>query len=130
MGTSKTKNIILWVLQILLGVFYVAQAVPKLMGNEEVIANFKRWGLPGSFHLVIGGLELFGGLLLFYPKTAAYSAIGLIVLMVGATFTHILNNEGAMVLMPVIPMLLLAVVAYFRGAWRSKGRLSIVDANK
>jgi uncharacterized membrane protein YphA (DoxX/SURF4 family) len=130
MGTSKTKNIILWVLQILLGVFYVAQAIPKIMGNEEVMANFKRWGLPGSFHLVIGGLELLGGLLLFYPKTSAYSAIGLIVLMVGAAFTHILNSEGVMVLMPVIPMLLLVVVAYFRGTWGAKGRLSIVETNK
>ncbi|MEW6129502.1 MAG: DoxX family protein [Acidobacteriota bacterium] len=130
MELSKTKNTLLWVLQILLAIFYIAQAVLKLMGSEEVVANFKRWGFPSGFHLVIGGVELLGGLLLLFPKTAAYAAIGLILVMIGAAFTHILNGEGAMVIMPIIPLLLLAVVAYFRGGWGTKGRLSRLDANQ
>ncbi len=114
MANAKAKNIALWIGQIVLGAFYIMQSIPKLTSDAEVIANFQRWGMPGGFHYVVGGVELFGGLLLCFRPTAAFSALGLILLMMGAAVTHLIHGDGAMVLLPLVPLLLLAVIAYYR----------------
>ena len=122
MGQSKAKNIVGWVLQILLGVFFIAlSAVPKLMGEAEVAANFERWGYPGWFLLVTGVLELLGGIGLLIPMTAGWAASGLVLVMLGAAWTHISHNEGLVVLVPLVFLALLAVVAYVRWPLRAKG---------
>lgn len=120
MEMSKTKNIILWVLQILLGVLFLMSAFPKLMGAPEAVENFRRWGYPENFHLLIGGLELLGGIGLMIPKTAAYAAAGLILIMLGAAVTHIRADEASMALFPLVIVVLLAVIAYMRSPWASR----------
>jgi hypothetical protein len=81
MGKSKKKNYALWALQILLAAFYAMAATPKLMGNAEVVENFRRWGMRDKLHLLIGSLELLGAFGLLISSTAAWAAGGLILLM-------------------------------------------------
>ncbi len=119
MDKSK-KNIALWVVQGLLAAFYALQGVMKIIGSEEVVANFQKWGFPHKFYLLIGVLELLGGIGLLIPRTTFYAAAGLILVMIGAAVTHITHGEAAMLPMPVIPLLLLAAVAYLRSPWGAK----------
>lgn len=116
---ARTKNITLWVIQTLVAMFYAMQGV-KLTGGAEVVANFRRWGFPDKFYLLIGALELLGAIGLLIPRAAAYSASGLIVLMLGAAVTHITHGEVMMLPMPIVPMLVLAAIVYTRGPWRAK----------
>ena len=82
MSQSKVKNITGWVLQILLGVFFVAlSGVPKLMGEAEVAANFERWGYPDWFLMLTGVLELLGAIGLLIPITAGWAASWLRIVM-------------------------------------------------
>ncbi len=113
MDKSK-KNIALWVIQALLAAFFALQGVMKLAGGEEVVANFQRWGFPERFYLLIGGLELLGGIGVLIPRTTFYAAAGLILILIGAAVTHITHGEAAMLAMPIIPLLLLAAVAWLR----------------
>ncbi|MEW6211827.1 MAG: DoxX family protein [Acidobacteriota bacterium] len=113
MDKSK-KNIALWVIQALLAAFFALQGAMKLGGGEEVVANFQRWGFPDKFYLLIGGLEILGGIGLLIPRTTIYAAAGLVIIMIGAAITHITHGEAAMLPMPIIPLLLLAAVAYLR----------------
>ena len=121
MSQSKAKNITGWVLQILLGVFFVLlSGVPKLMGEAEVAANFERWGYPDWFLMLTGVLELLGAIGLLIPMTAGWAASGLVLVMLGAAWTHISNNEGFMAVVPLSFLALLAVVAYLRWPLRPK----------
>lgn len=53
--------------------------------------QFAAWGYPAGFSRVTGGLELGLALGLLVPRWASYAAIGLIVVMVGALATVLLN---------------------------------------
>jgi uncharacterized membrane protein YphA (DoxX/SURF4 family) len=117
MDKSKKKNYALWALQILLAAFYAIAATPKLLGNAEVVENFRRWGMPDRLYLLIGSLELLGAFGLLISGTVAWAAGGLILLMLCAAGTHIAHGEWTMLPLPVIPMLLLALVGYLRCPW-------------
>lgn len=120
MEMSRTKNIILWVLQVALGIFFLMSAIPKLMSAPEVIENFHRWGYPHNFHLLIGGLELLGGIGMLIPKAVTYAAAGLALIMLGAAITHLRAGESSMAIMPFGLLVLLSVVAYARCPWSYK----------
>lgn len=108
------SNRVAWVFQILMGVLYLIACSGKVTSQQEVIENFYNWGYPNGFYLIIGALELLGGVMLFYPKTAGYASIILIAVMVGATLTHIVHQEGLIVLKPLAYMVGLMVVFYIR----------------
>ncbi len=111
---SKAKSIGLWTLQVLLAAAFLMTGSSKLGGNPHWQKHFGEWGYPDNFYLLIGALEALGALGLLIPKLSVYAASGLIALMVGALFTHLLNGQTLQVLRPVIFMMFLAVVGYAR----------------
>ncbi len=121
MSQSKAKNIVGWVLQILLGVLFALSGAQKLMGEATVAANFEGWGYPDWFLMLTGVLELLGAIGLLIPMTAGWAASGLVLLMLGAAWTHISNNESLVAVVPLSFLALLAVVAYLRWPLRPKG---------
>jgi uncharacterized membrane protein YphA (DoxX/SURF4 family) len=80
---------------------------------------FRVWGYPDHFYLVIGAIEVAGGLCLLVPRLAAYGAATLVLVMLGAGLTQVLrggrNGVGEFVF-----ALLLALVAVAR--WRQRWR--------
>ena len=125
MTESKVKSVIAWVLQILLAIFYVLASSGKIISRPQVIEMFRGWGFPDRFYLVIGVLEFLGAIGLLIPRVAGYAASGLIVIMIGATLTHLVNGEGLQILRPLIFMLLLAAIVYLRRPFASKPRVEI-----
>ena len=107
-------NIVSWIIQVLIAGLFLMMGSQKLMGEAEVTANFVKWGLPGFMLYVIGTLEVLGAIGLFIPRLAGLAASGLILLMVGALFTHLTHGEYGMAPVPVAVMAMLAVVAYLR----------------
>ena len=120
MNQSKVKTVISWVTQIVLAAFYVLASSGKLMSRSQWVELFKGWGFPNKFYLLIGALEMLGAIGLLIPPLAGYAAIGLIILMIGATATHLLNAEGLQMLRPLIVMVFLALVVYLRRPWPLK----------
>lgn len=120
MNQSRVRSVISWVIQILLAAVYVVAAFGKLISRPKVIKMFRHWGFPDKFYLVIGVLELLGAIGLLIPRMAGYAAAGLIVLMVGAAATHLINGEGLQVLRPLLFIVFLAVVVYLRRPGASK----------
>ena len=72
-----------WLLQALLAIVMVGPGYQKFTGPvwERM---FRSWGYPDHFYLVIGAVEVIGGLALLIPKFTSYSAIVLAVVMLGA----------------------------------------------
>ena len=80
-----------WLLQVLLAVVMVGPGFQKFTGPTWE-RMFRAWGYPDKFYLVIGAIEVVGGVLLLVPKLASYSAMVLSAVMIGAAATQILRG--------------------------------------
>lgn len=114
MDREKLKNRSAWVLSSLLTLVFAMSALPKLAGAQGWITRFTKYGYPKWFLFLIGTLELLGGVLLLVPRVSAYGASVLVVIMIGAAYTHLVNGEGLNVLRPMIVMLSLGLVVWLR----------------
>jgi uncharacterized membrane protein YphA (DoxX/SURF4 family) len=111
---SKTKNIILWVLQILLAGAFVFAGWPKLSGAQMMVDLFNTIGIGQWFRYVTGGLEVGSAVLLLIPGMAGIAAVLLTCVMLGAILTHltILHNS------PLDPFVLLVLTVFvLQGRW-------------
>lgn len=120
MAQSKTKNVISWIFQVMVAGLFIMMALPKLMGDPETVANFTRWGMPDKIYLVIGFFEILGAIGLLIPRTTAAAALGLILIMVGALFTHLTHDETMMAIMPLSVMIILAGIVYYRNPFAGR----------
>ncbi|HJX90992.1 MAG TPA: DoxX family protein [Pyrinomonadaceae bacterium] len=120
MSQLRVKDVTLWIVQILLATFFVLAASGKLMSRPQWIERFRNWGFPDKFYLIIGALELVGAIGLVIPRIAGYAAAGLILIMIGAALTNLINGEGLQVLRPLIFMVFLGLVVYLRRPWASR----------
>jgi putative oxidoreductase len=101
----------LWVVRALLALTFVAAGGAKLYGVPMLVEEFHHIGLGQWFRYVTGGLEIAGAILLLAPRKAAFGALLLICIMIGATITHLFVIGGSPV--PAIILLALsALVAY------------------
>jgi uncharacterized membrane protein YphA (DoxX/SURF4 family) len=114
-------NIVLWVIQVLLALIFLFAGVTKLVLPIEEMT--KQMAMPGLFLRFLGVAEVLGALGLILPglfriKTwlTPLAAVGLMVIVIGATVTTLMIGGGATALFPLVTALLAAFVAY--GRWR------------
>ena len=116
-------NVVIWVLQILLALAFVAAGLTKLTQPRQQLATTMGWvedfSDPGV--RAIGALELLGALGLLVPAVTGVAtvlvpiaAVGLAVLMVGAAATHRRRGELPMIGINTVLLLLALVVAWAR----------------
>ena len=101
------------VLSGLLAVLYVGAGVPKVVGVESAVTGFQSMGYPAWFRVVIGVIEIGGGVALLIPRLAFYAAGALGVVMIGAAYTLVVHGEPGIAI-PIVCLLLLATLAYLR----------------
>ncbi|MEZ5040657.1 MAG: DoxX family protein [Saprospiraceae bacterium] len=109
---KKTRNILLWVSRIIMGVGFLLASVGKLLHAPSIIKMFNEWGFPDQFYFLIGIIEIIGAILLLIPKTSKYAALGLIGLMIGASITHMLNDPIVELIRPLIFLMFLGMIVY------------------
>ncbi|MGE0555260.1 MAG: DoxX family protein [Gemmatimonadales bacterium] len=63
--------------------------IPKVTSDPTLVANFARWGYPDNFYFLIAAGEIAGVALLLIPRFAGYGAALIVLLMLGATATHL-----------------------------------------
>lgn len=111
---GRALNVVLWILQILLGVFMIAaSAGPKLIGHESAAEGFDLIGWGDWFMYAIGAVELLGGVGLLVARVSGLAAIGLSLLMVGAAIFNatVLDYPVAT---PLILLVLFVFIAWGR----------------
>ncbi|MBX3023436.1 DoxX family protein [bacterium] len=116
MATShRAVNIAAWIASVLLFLlFTVVASPPKLLGNPQAVEGFAKSGYSDAFRLFIGASEFLGGIALLIPRLAFWSAAGLIVIMIGAIYTHLAGNDAANVGPAAVAFALLILIAYAR----------------
>jgi hypothetical protein len=87
--STKTKNIINWVLAGLVGFIFLGSAYGKLSGGAEGIEMAKTIGIDANTYMMIGIVELISIILFLIPRTAVLGTLLLAAYMGGAIAAHL-----------------------------------------
>jgi putative oxidoreductase len=114
----RLTSTLLWAVQILLAVFFLNAAVPKLTGSHSSVQEFGLIGAGQWFRYFVGILELAGVIGLLTPGLAGLAAAGLAADMAGATIINatVLHNTtfGPNVWLTAILCAVFVLLAYGR----------------
>ncbi|UYZ63087.1 DoxX family protein [Hymenobacter weizhouensis] len=94
--SPSTRNIIAWILQVLLGLALIASGGRKLMDLSGTVGMFSSLGLPAVLAYVVAIAEVLGGIGLLIPRFVRLAALGLIIIMIGAVVMHITKIPGGL----------------------------------
>jgi putative oxidoreductase len=109
-------RIVVTILSILLAIMFVGVGTQKLLGAQSFVDGFAQFGFPQWFRIVVGAVEVIGGVLLLIPRLSWLGASAIAVVMIGATYTHLAIAPETASSAPVTVCLLLvtAFIAYMR----------------
>jgi len=118
-------NYVLWGAQVVLACIFLFAGGMKLVTPIEVLmAQMAQMPLPGLFVRFIGVAEVLGalglilpGLLRIRPGLTPLAAVGLVIIMIGATVLTLAIGNVAAALISLVVGLLAAFVTY--GRWSS-----------
>jgi putative oxidoreductase len=108
--TARVRKAAVLVIQVALAAQFVAGGASKLLGSEQMVTMFDDIGAGQWLRLLVGVLEIAGGLGLLIPRLSGLAATGLIALMAGAIVTNVFVL-GIPPVMPVIFAVLAGIVA-------------------
>lgn len=109
--SASARNIVAWVLQVLLGLAFIASGVKKFTDLPGTVGMFSSMGLPGALAYVIASAEVLGGVGLLIPRFVRPAALGLVIVMIGAVVMHATKIPGGLAKgVPAIVLLVLLVV--------------------
>lgn len=112
---SRAVNIAVWVASVLLFLlFTVLASPPKLLGDPQAVEGFAKSGFSDGFRLFIGAAEFLGGIALLIPPLAFWSACGLTIIMAGAAYTHVANDDVANIAPALVALALCVFIAVVR----------------
>ena len=113
-------NVLLWLLQALLALVFLAHGLMLLMPPPEVAAQMNEM-LPRWFTLFLGVAEVAAGIGLVVPGVTRIkpglvpaAALGIIIVMVGATILHVMRNEMSSAGITAVLLVMAIVVAHGR----------------
>jgi putative oxidoreductase len=115
-------NIVLWILQVLLAVAFIAHGwlflTPPAAIAEQMNASLPRW-----FQLFLGTAEILAGIGLTLPGVTriqpwlvTWAAVGIMIVMVSATVFHVSRGEISSAVVTLVLLAMASFVAYMR--WR------------
>jgi uncharacterized membrane protein YphA (DoxX/SURF4 family) len=113
--TSKTKNIIAWVLAGLLALAFIGSGISKLLGAESQIKNFESWGYPLWLRFPIGLIELVLAAGLLIPQYRKITVYGVFVWTIGAVITHLQAGQAKMIGGAILFSVFAAIILYLTG---------------
>ena len=116
------KEIGIWILTALLVLMFANAGIRKFFENGGWTWMFRHVGFPDWFRILIGAVEAGAAALLLLPRTAAYGAIIIIVVMLGAIGTNLAAHMPLRGLVPATASLLVAAVV-LAARWRQRARL-------
>ncbi len=116
-------NIVFWVIQGLLALVFIASGSIKLMQPKEKLAAQMEWteDAPRPVIKLLGAVEVLGGLGVILPSLTGIlpwltplAAVGLVLVMIGASMTHYQRKEFSRIGFTSTLLVLALVVAVGR----------------
>ena len=117
-------NIVLWVLQVLLALVFLAHGWLFLFPPASIVEQMNA-SLPRGFQLFLGVAEVLAGVGLTLPGVTRIqpwlvpcAAAGVMIIMIAATIWHVVRGEISSAVITLILLLMATFVAYKR--WRAQ----------
>jgi ABC-type Na+ efflux pump permease subunit len=92
--TTKTRNIINWVLAGLVTFIFIGSAISKLIVNAEALKMAEGFGLAANNYMLLGVIEIIAVILFLIPRTAVKGKLLLVAYMGGAIVTHLEHAQS------------------------------------
>jgi hypothetical protein len=115
-------NVLLWVLQVLLALAFLAHGLLLLFPPAAMVDQMNA-SLPRAFQLFLGVAEVLAaagltlpGVTRIQPWLVSCAAAGLMIVMISATMFHIVRGEVSSAITTAVLLLVATAVAYMR--WR------------
>ncbi len=113
---------LLWVLQIVFGLYFVSVGVMHFIVPEGLPGPMEwMYELSDPLHIVAGVAEILGGLGLILPgltgirpHLTVLAAAGLVIVMLGAAVWHLSRGEGTNIALNLVNAAVLGFIAYGR----------------
>lgn len=110
-STRSLNTVVVWVVDVLVAVLFLAVGVPKVFGLETNFFQFAAMrGFPDWIRMVVGVCEIVGALSLLIPRVSAYAAVLLACLMVPAAITQAMSGQPG-VYVPLVLLVVLLILA-------------------
>jgi putative oxidoreductase len=113
-------NIVLWILQVLLALAFLAHGWMFLFPPPAIAAQMDA-SLPRWFQLFLGVAEVAAGLGLILPGLTrikpwlvVWAAVGIMIVMVSATVWHVIRGEISSAVVTFVLLAMASFVAYMR----------------
>ncbi|SEW43974.1 DoxX-like family protein [Chitinophaga sp. YR573] len=103
--TTRTKNIIGWILSGLTGLLLGGSAIDKIMQSGHAIQMGASFGLSGATYSLLGVIEIISVVLFLYSRTGILGTLLLSSYLGGAIATHLQHQQNI-----VFPMVFEALV--------------------
>ena len=100
--TTKSKNIIAWILTGLLAFAFTASGITKLLGVEMQIKNLESWGYPLWFRCPIGLTEIALAIALLIPRFRRITIYRTFIWTIVAVITHLQAGQVNMIGVAII----------------------------
>jgi putative oxidoreductase len=110
----KTRNIVLWLISVLIALLMVFAGSSKVTAKPEMVAAFANYGFGAGFLQFIGICEILGGIGVLIPRTRFWAATLLIPILIGAVWMHLTHNELSHLPIPAVFLVLCAVESFMR----------------
>jgi len=115
-------NILLWILQVLLALAFLAHGWLFLSPPAELVEQMNA-SLPRWFQLFLGVAEVLAGIGLILPGVTGIkpwlvpsAAFGIMIVLLSATIYHVMRDEISSALITLVMLVLATALAYMR--WR------------
>jgi len=136
---GKPKTIVWRLVTALLAAMFVLSGYAKFV-DPRMAEQFVHWGYSDASRVLVGVIEIGGGLALLLPQTAFYGAAALAIVMGGAAFTHLSHSEIPEAAVPLVLLNLLVNLASasspasrtrrFRAAWEAYAERALHDTER
>jgi uncharacterized membrane protein YphA (DoxX/SURF4 family) len=113
------REVLLWAVVAMLVMVFMRAGLDKFDASSGWARAFNVWGYPVWFRILIGVLEIGAALLLLWPRTAAYGAAVIIIVMLGGMGTHVfVEHRPSGVTSELLHLIFACVVV--AGRWRTR----------
>jgi putative oxidoreductase len=99
--SAKTKNIITWILAVILAFVFIGAGFSKLLGVDTQIKNFESWGYPLWLRFPIGLIEMALAIGLLIPRFRKITIYGIFIWTIVAVITHLQAGQTNMIGGPI-----------------------------
>ncbi|HZR42183.1 MAG TPA: DoxX family protein [Ktedonobacteraceae bacterium] len=112
--SRRIATTLLWIITIFLVALFLVEAGGKLLLDAKTVQVFLKWGYPAWFVVIVGILEFTGALLFLIPRFALLGAALLVIDMIGAIVTGIIQGIWPIIAFSAIVLVLLVLIGWTR----------------